>query len=185
MPEIKSNSKTEKVIIKDLQIETSLKKFTEEWNYEYKEIKNDLEEDDYYDDGTIMIYEEEKCYYVTFSTGDFEIINKINDIYNNKYLMIVKDILRGRNWDYTMFEVIGAEDFAESKILKGGEYKEKFRLLPSEYNEKEMYDEPNYEYKYQEFYFEKVENFDFENWLSDWLGSDKNAWNLIKKKRKL
>ena len=88
-------------------------------------------ESKYFTEMKRIIYEEEKCYYVTFSTGDFEIINKINDIYNNKYLMIVKDILRGRNWDYTKFEVVDTENLTESKILKGGEYKEKFRLLCS------------------------------------------------------
>jgi hypothetical protein len=157
-----------KLKIDQLGIETTLENFINDWEYDFDEVKTDLDDGEYRDEWISIEKDDDNCLNV-YIQSNFEIIQIINDIYNDEYLMVVKDVWNG-DTEYTSFTLEGGFLNNITDInFKGGEYKEKTVL-----NDKELEkfvqlkndDLINYTdlLKYQSFEFVKKKDLEKNGW---------------------
>lgn len=144
-----------KLTIEQLGIETTFKNFCNDWDYDLNEIEDELKDGDYFDEWINIEKLEDNSLNITISSTSFEIIDVINNVYNNEFLMVVKDVWNGQNdecekcdgmgenedeevcedcegagsyadLEYTVFSLEGRDIENISEILfKGGEYDKK------------------------------------------------------------
>jgi len=154
-----------KLIIEQLSIETTLENFVNEWGYDLNEIEDELKDGGYYDELINIEKSEDNSLNVEITSTSFDIIDIINNIYNNEFLMVVKDVWNGQTdecekcdgmgenedeeecidcegtggdevLEYTAFSLEGGNIENISEIsFKGGEYAKK-EFLSDEQNEK-------------------------------------------------
>ena len=85
-----------KVKIYELDKETTLENFVKDWGLDIDDVKGELENNGHYENDYISIEKENNdSLYVTIQTTYWEVIDLINGIYNNEFLMIVKDVWNG------------------------------------------------------------------------------------------
>ena len=85
-----------KLKIDKLKIETTLEDFINAWGLNINEVKKELE-GGYYSDDFISIKENKKNWNVDLDLArSYEIIDMVNNSYNNKFILIVKDIWNGQ-----------------------------------------------------------------------------------------
>ena len=166
---VKERQKTKgeniKLKIEELAIETTLEDFVNDWELDMNEVEEELN-DGYYSDEEVMIDKgEDNCLNVDIISNSFEIIDIINSIYNDQFLMVVKDVWDGEtdecetcdgcgendkeeecvdcegtggcvDVEYTSFTLEGDNpDNIVDIVFKGGEYVEKIMLTKKQIEE--------------------------------------------------
>lgn len=118
---IKSEEKN-KLIIINLEIETTLEDFINDWDLDVDKVNERLENSKYYEDDYVLI---ESKGFITIKTEYWETIDKVNKLYDNNYFLVVKDVYFGEN-DYTKFTIECPKSKKVSDIFfEGGEYDKK------------------------------------------------------------
>ena len=162
----------------NLGIETTLEKFVEDWGFDIDEINEELDENSCYSNDFVEIVREDDVISIYILTSSWEVKDMVNDIYDDYYLFIVKDVYYGENdeLNYTQFSIENPTSKTNSIVFKGGEYHEKSILNEDELSK--FYDLGiiECEVKYQEIWFVKEEDLIRNGWgktiksfdLSDW-----------------
>lgn len=84
--------------IENLGIETTLEKFVEDWGFDIDEINEELDENSCYSNDFVEIEREDDVITIMIlTTGSWEVKDIVNDIYDDYYLFIVKDVFYGEN----------------------------------------------------------------------------------------
>jgi len=168
-----------KIKIKDLNLETTLEDVCLCFELEEEEVLEGLSNNQEHfvaeDEANFFLYKIDKDVLemgFNFEGGFWEetmsSINHLKVAKDNEFMLIIKDSWYGDYEDgYTSFEALN-NDECEPKTLKGGEYEKKFFMTDKE--EEHYYhlideDLIDRDSKYQEFYIEKVENFDSDKWI--------------------
>ena len=86
-----------KIKIENLGIETTLEKFVEDWELDINEINKELDENSYYSDDFVEIEREDNLITIRILTSYWEVQDMVNDIYDDYYLFVVKDVFSGYN----------------------------------------------------------------------------------------
>lgn len=86
-----------KIKIENLGEETTLEKFVEDWDLDINEINEELENSSYYSDDFVEIEREDNITTIKILTNLWEVMDVVNNIYDNHYLFIVKDVYTGEN----------------------------------------------------------------------------------------
>ena len=164
-----------KLKIDKLGIETTLESFVNDWELDIDEVKKELNDGYYSDEWVSIEIGEDDCLNVDIITHSFEIIDIINNRYNNEFLFVVKDVWNGEtdegdDVEYTSFTIEGGNPDKISDItFKGGEYEEKTILTKEEYEKFiKLQDEGLINFtdliKYQTFYFPKKKDLKENGW---------------------
>ena len=85
------------IIIENLGIETTLEKFVEDWELDINEINQELEEEGTWSDDFVEIEREDDEITIRILTDFWEVMGMVNDIYDDYYLFVVKDVFYGEN----------------------------------------------------------------------------------------
>ncbi len=83
--------------IENLGIETTLEKFVEDWELDINEINKELDENSYYSDDFVEIEREDNLITIRILTSYWEVKDMVNDIYDDYYLFVIKDVFSGYN----------------------------------------------------------------------------------------
>jgi len=86
-----------KIKIENLDEETTLKKFVEDWDLDINEINEELEESSCYSNDFVEIEREDDEITIRILTDNWEVMDMVNDIYDDYYLFVVKDVYYGEN----------------------------------------------------------------------------------------
>ena len=173
--------------IENLGIETTLEKFVEDWGLNINEINVKLDESSYYSDDFVEIQRKNNIITSRILTDFWEVMDTVNDIYDDYYLFIVKDVYTGYNnedfeeLNYTQFLIENPTSKTKDIVFNGGEYDEKSILnenqLSKFYNQRE---DENIDWtdslKYREVWFVREEDLIKNGWgktiksfnLDDW-----------------
>ena len=164
-----------KLIISELDVETTLEDFVNDWDLDIEEVKEELDNDDYYEGGNgffmIEKSEDNKFLTVEIIDGHYEIFESLNGIYEHKYLLFFKDVFWGRdeNDDDVEFTTWDIEGIYNNKfIFKGDENDSKKLCNKDEEIEFENFIEEGVietTHKDQEFLFVKEKDFNLDKWL--------------------
>ncbi len=153
---------------------------------EINEIKEEFLAESYFQDDWMSLFKEKDSEIIECNllTGDFDIINYINDMkicQDDPFVMIVKDAWEGYNSEgdeigYVSFEAVFSWkiscDDDEPPTLKGGEYDKKSFMNDeelAEFSELSENEDIEYNVKYQEFYFERSSKYNAKEWIKKWL----------------
>ena len=178
------NINNQTLLIDQLDIKTTLESFVKDWELDMDEVIESFEENDVYDDyeGWFNITKlENGILDVDIFGGQFELIDVINNIYEQQYLLFVKDVYTGENHDgnevdYTSWEIEGGD---KDYLFIGGEYDQKKICTEKEQEEfQELLEEDMIEnmLKYQEFYFVKEQDYNKEKWYKTLEKFDLYDW---------
>jgi len=173
--------------LKILDIETTIDQFIKDWELNEDDVKSSLENDEYFEDDEQWVEitkSDDDSWVLDIRDGHYEVLEKINSIYSQKYFLFVKDVVLGQNEDgedveFTTWEIVGP-DFDHDHILKGGGNSSK-SICSSEEIEKfnELMDEGLIDYipKYQERHFIKSDDFNEKTWYKSLKNLDLNDWD--------
>jgi|TARA_B110000090_G_scaffold202434_1_gene245650 hypothetical protein len=182
-----------KVKIEELNLETTLEDVCLSFELEEEEVLEGLSNNQEYFEGPagdgVTFYKIDKDVLemeFNFERGFWEEtmyhINHLKVVKDNQFMLIIKDSWygedEGEDVGYTSFEALNNRE-CEPDSLKGGEYEEKFFMTDKE--EEHYYHLRNEELidrdsKYQEFYIEKVENFDSDKWIKEWITTGRGSY---------
>ena len=175
-----------KIKIENLGIETTLEKFVEDWDLDINEINEELDKNSCYRDVYVEIEREDNIITIRILTDLWEVYDMVNEIYDDYYLFVVKDVFSGDYGElkYTQFSIENPASKTNNifYVFKGGEYHEKSILNEEElskfYNQR---DEEKIEHTdYQEVWFVKEENFIRNGWEKTIKSFDLHDWDKYK-----
>jgi hypothetical protein len=86
-----------KIKIENLGIETTLEKFVEDWDLDINKINEELDENSCYSDEYVEIVREDNIITIRILTDLWEVYDMVNEIYDDYYLFVVKDVFSGDN----------------------------------------------------------------------------------------
>ena len=90
-----------KLFVKDLGIETTLEQFVKDWDLDIYSVNEELEGDleTYFGEFCSIEKDEENenCLMGNINTESWEVMDMVNDIYDDYYLFVVKDVFYGEN----------------------------------------------------------------------------------------
>lgn len=158
-----------KVKIDNLGIETTLKEFVEDWDLDINEINEELKNSSSYSDDYVEIELENNIINVSILTIDWGVKDIVNNIYNDQYLFIIKDVYNGDNDEYTKFSIENPTPETYDIVFEGGEYDKK-TILNEEQLSKfyKQRDEGNIDWtdllKYQRVWFVKKKDLIDNGW---------------------
>lgn len=157
------------VYIENLEKESTLKDFGNDWDLDVDEVIEKLKEniDDGYSDENISMCLDGEQIGCSIKTNSWDIIESVNELYNNEYFLIIKDVYHGEK-GYTRFSVENpvTEEISDI-IFNGGEYDEKTILSENEKIEFDKLDNTGkieFNIKYQEVWIVKKKNLVENGW---------------------
>ncbi len=163
-----------KIKLENLNEETTLEKFVEDWDLDINEINESLENNSYYSDDFVEIVKEENITTISILTKLWEVIDVVNNIYNNHYLFVIKDVYYGENdedgeLNYTSFSIENSIPEINDIVFKGGEYEQKSILNKNQLSKfYEQVDNGDINWsdllKYQEIWFVKKKDLISNGW---------------------
>ena len=193
------------VFIKQLGIETTLKEFVKGWEIDLNEFNDKIKENGYYNTDLIIVHKnQENCFDVEIINSMWgEIIDTLNKVYPDNYILIIKDVWYGKvryqlgtkEFDYTSFQTenkTGKQTNLSFKN-KNNNYKKLLIMNDSEIIEFEKLKENgtiNYTdlIKYQEIFFIKEQDFEEKKWydfIKSWGYEINKSDDIHEKKQKV
>ena len=154
------NSSTRKmeVYIENLDKKTTLERFAKDWLYseqEVQEIREELEDSGYWDDGRCEMEMKDDHIEVSIWPDEVETYGYVTELYPDEFLLLHYHIEQRDEGEYTVLSIQNQSELLSNIVFKGGESDKKSRLNEDElavFNQSEDTDcGDNGKYNYQLF----------------------------------